>query len=134
MKIRIYYKHTDAGGIVYHSNYIDFCEMTRSELFFEAGMSPTINGCHFALKHISCDFISVARLGDLLEVSSQIRVLKNASFEIYHEIKREDRLIFTMEATLVFLCESGKIGKIPKAYREFFQQFMVKESVKLPTK
>jgi acyl-CoA thioester hydrolase len=108
--------------------------MTRSELFFQAGMSPTVDGCHFALKHIACDFVSVARLGDLLEVSSEIRVLKQASFVIYHEIKREDRLIFTMEATLVFLCESGKIGKIPKAYREFFQQFMAKESKKLPIK
>lgn len=26
MKIRIYYQDTDAGGIVYHSNYLDFAE------------------------------------------------------------------------------------------------------------
>ncbi len=130
MQVRIYYKHTDAGGIVYHSNYIDFCEMSRSELFFQAGMSPTIDGCHFALKHIHCDFINVSKLGDLLEVSSQIEVLKNASFEIYHEIRRKDTLIFTMRATLLFLCEDGKIRKIPDIYRAFFQRFMVKESVK----
>ncbi len=124
MQIRIYYKHTDAGGIVYHSNYIDFCEMARSELFFEVGMSPTVDGCHFALKHIDCDFVNFSKLGDMLTVSSQIRLLKNASFLIYHEIKREETLIFTMEATLVFLCEDGKIGKIPENYREFFKRFM----------
>ncbi|EAJ4251284.1 acyl-CoA thioesterase, partial [Campylobacter coli] len=26
MKIRIYYEDTDAGGVVYHSNYLKFCE------------------------------------------------------------------------------------------------------------
>ncbi len=124
MNIRIYYKHTDCGGITYHSNYIDFCEMARSELFFQAGMSPTVDACHFALKNITCDFINVSRLGDMLEVSSQIKVLKNASFVIYHEIKRGDTLIFTMQATLLFLCENGKIGKIPDSYREFFRGFM----------
>ena len=35
MKKRIYYNHTDAGGIVYHSNYITFCEQARSEIFFK---------------------------------------------------------------------------------------------------
>ena len=124
MKIRVYYKDTDSGGITYHSNYLDFCEMTRSELFFEAGMSPTVDGCHFALKRIVSDFVTYSKLGDLLEVSSEIKVLKNASFVIYHEIKRGDTLIFRMEATLVFLCAGGKIGKIPPKYREFFQKFI----------
>jgi acyl-CoA thioester hydrolase len=124
MDFRIYYKHTDCGGITYHSNYIDFCEMSRSELFFQAGMSPTIENCHFALKNIKCDFINYSTLGDVLRVSSKILKLKNASFVIYHEIKRDDTLIFTMEATLMFLCEGAKIGKIPEDYIEFFRGFM----------
>ncbi|EDP6863688.1 acyl-CoA thioesterase, partial [Campylobacter upsaliensis] len=35
MKMRIYYEDTDAGGVVYHSNYLKFCERARSELFFK---------------------------------------------------------------------------------------------------
>lgn len=34
MKIRVYYDDTDAGGVVYHANYLKFCERARSELFF----------------------------------------------------------------------------------------------------
>lgn len=36
MKIlmRVYYEDTDAGGVVYHSNYLKFCERVRSEIFF----------------------------------------------------------------------------------------------------
>jgi acyl-CoA thioester hydrolase len=125
MKIRVYYKDTDAGGIVYHSRYLDMCEMTRSELFFKAGMKPYVDDCHFALKNISCDFINYSKLGDLLEVSSKIVELKNASFVIEHEIKRDDELIFSMRATLVFLCKSGKIGKIPQNYINFFKEFLI---------
>lgn len=121
MDVRIYYKHTDCGGITYHSNYIDFCEMARSELFFQAGISPTVNGCHFALKYISCDFQKFSKLGDTLTIYSKLKELKNVSFVIEHAIKRGDELIFTMEATLVFLCQSGKIGIIPDEYREFLE-------------
>ncbi|BDL71403.1 acyl-CoA thioesterase, partial [Campylobacter jejuni] len=34
MKMRVYYEDTDAGGVVYHSNYLKFCERVRSEIFF----------------------------------------------------------------------------------------------------
>ena len=98
--------------------------MSRSELFFQAGMKPYVKDCHFALKNIKCDFINYSTLGDVLRVSSKILKLKNASFVIYHEIKRDDTLIFTMEATLMFLCKGAKIGKIPEDYIEFFRGFM----------
>ena len=35
MKIRVYYEDTDAGGVVYHSRYLNFCERVRSEAFFD---------------------------------------------------------------------------------------------------
>jgi acyl-CoA thioester hydrolase len=123
MKIRVYYKHTDCGGIVYHSNYFDFCEMARSELFFSNGMSPTIEGCHFALKSIDSEFINYSKLGDMLEVFTKVEKIKNASVVISHEIKRDEVLIFKARAVLVFLCKGGKIGKIPTIYREFFERF-----------
>ncbi len=123
MHIRVYYKDTDCGGIVYHSRYLDFCEMARSDLFFQRGMKPYVGECHFALKNIKCDFVSVAKLGDLLTVSTKIKKLKNASFVVEHEIRRDETLIFTMEATLLFLCKGGKIAKIPPNYREFLEEF-----------
>ena len=30
--LRVYYEDTDAGGIVYYSNYLKFAERARSEL------------------------------------------------------------------------------------------------------
>ncbi|MGD9625492.1 MAG: acyl-CoA thioesterase, partial [Arcobacter sp.] len=52
MKLRVYYEDTDAGGIVYHSNYLNFCERARSDVFFQKGFSPVLEGGHFVAKKI----------------------------------------------------------------------------------
>ncbi len=123
-KIRIYYKHTDLGGIVYHSNYIDFCEMARSELFFSKGKSPIINGCHFAVKSLKCDFISSATLGDELEIKTQVTKIKQASIELLQQIYKDNKLIFKMDVVLVFLCKDMKITKIDENTKKFFKNFI----------
>jgi acyl-CoA thioester hydrolase len=124
MKIRIYYEDTDAGGIVYHSRYLNFCERARSEFFFSAGEKPFVGNCHFAIKHIEADFLKYAILGDMLEIHTKIVELKNASVIIEHKITRDDDLIYTMRVKLVFLCTDGKIAKIPKVTKDFFIKFM----------
>jgi len=124
MKIRIYYEDTDMGGIVYHSNYLKYCERARSELFFSAGKSPMIGDCHFAIKNIEADFIKPAFLGDMLHVQTQILDIKNASVELFHEIKRGDDFIFKMKVKLVFLCKGGKIGRISQDTKDFFHLFV----------
>jgi len=113
------------GGIVYHSNYIDFCEMARSELFFERGKSPTINGCHFAVKSLKCNFLAPAYLGDELEVKTKVTKIKSASVELYHKIVKDEKIIFEAEVTLVFLCKGMKITKIDEETKEFFKSLDV---------
>ena len=125
MKVRIYYKYTDMGGIVYHSNYIDFCEMARSDIFFKAGKSPMINECHFAIRRIEADFLSPSFLGDLLDVTTKVTKIKHTSLELYHEIKRDETLIFKQNVVLVFLCKDGKPHKIDEETKEFFRQILV---------
>lgn len=76
MKLRVYYEDTDAGGIVYHSNYLNFCERARSEFFFQKGELPTIEGAHFVVRHMECDFISSAKFGDTVNVTTEIKEIK----------------------------------------------------------
>ncbi len=125
MKIRIYYEDTDAGGIVYHSRYLNFCERARSELFFKNNRSPHIGGCHFAIKNLNANFVKFAILGDMLEVKTEVKKIKNASVELLHDIVREDQLIFRMSVTLVFLCKDARIGKIPEDVKRFFEGYTI---------
>ncbi len=120
MKIRVYYKDTDCGGIVYHSRYLDFCEMARSELFFSRGKSPTQGGCHFAIKKIDANFLKPAFLGDLLEVKTQLLKIRHTSLQLTHRIVRDEATLFTMDVTLVYLCQDGKPYPIDPETKDFF--------------
>jgi len=124
VEIRVYYEDTDVGGIVYHTNYIKYCERARSELFFAQNLSPIIDGCHFAVKSLESNFISIAKLGDMLKVTTEVIQIKGASVILEQNIYKDEKLIFNMNITLVFLSPSeAKIKKIPQQIRDFFNQF-----------
>ena len=36
--VRVYYEDTDSGGVVYHSNYLNFVERARTELLCAKGV------------------------------------------------------------------------------------------------
>ena len=113
MKIRVYYEDTDAGGIVYHSRYINFCERARSELFFQKGVMPYgEEESGFVVRRIEADFVGMARLGDLLEVRTSILGKSRSSVRLRQEILREAETVFAMEILLVYLV-SGRPKRIP---------------------
>lgn len=120
MQIRVYYEDTDVGGVVYHSNYLNFCERARSHLFFDAGRSPILEGGHFVAKHIDADYLKSARLGDILEVKTSLSEMKNASFTLLQEIFRGDEKLFVMTIVLVYIDFEGKMTKIPESEKAFF--------------
>ena len=120
MKIRVYYEDTDAGGIVYHTRYINFCERARSELFFQRDMQPHQgDGSGFVVKDIHATFFSPAFLGDLLVVRSEVLKSKRSSIVLQQEIFRGEKKLFAMEIVLVYL-SAGKPSRIPTDFLSFF--------------
>lgn len=104
MKIRVYYEDTDAGGVVYHTNYIKYCERARSELFFERGISPQVSPTEFfVVKNINCDFLKPALLGDILEVKTELIKRKNSSLILKQEVFRDETLLFSALIVLVYV-------------------------------
>ena len=112
MQIRIYYEDVDAGGIVYHSNYLNYCERARSEKFFEQGLSPIVApNSHFVVRKMECEFISSAKFGDIIDISTQLIELKKVSFILKQTIKVKDKIVF--EATIMLvLVNNGKPKRI----------------------
>lgn len=119
MQIRVYYEDTDVGGVVYHSNYLNFCERARSQLFFDAGRSPILSDGHFVAKHIEADYIKSAKFGDVVEVKTTLLQSRNASFTLLQEIYRGSEKLFTMKIQLVYIDFEGNIARIPDSDREF---------------
>lgn len=119
MTIRVYYEDTDVGGVVYHSNYLNFCERARSQLFFDSGRSPILDGGHFVAKHIEADYLKSAKFGELLEVKTTLVQIKNASFSLLQQIFRDDEKVFEMKINLVYLDFEGNMAKIPLEEKAF---------------
>jgi len=128
MKIRVYYEDTDLGGIVYHANYIKYCERARSELFFERKISPmSIEGSGFVVRHIDADFLATSTLGDLLEVRTKVEKFKHSSLVLLQEIYKEEKKVFSMRVRLVYI-EQGKPARIPETFKEIFRKFYTKNT------
>ena len=114
MKIRVYYEDTDVGGVVYHSNYLNFCERARSEAFYEKGLTPILKGGHFVARRIVGDFFSSAKLGEMLEIKTELLKMKAASFLLKQTIFKEDEKVFELEILLAYITFEGKPQKIDK--------------------
>jgi len=124
MNIRIYYEDTDAGGIVYHTNYIKYCERARSELFFSQGIKPLEGDASgFIVRSLNVDFLASAKLGDMLEVKSHILECKKSTMRLQQDIYKEKQKIFSMEIKLVYI-NQGKISRIPPHFLELFENML----------
>ncbi len=80
--ITIYYEDTDAGGVVYHSNYLKYFERARTELLRHKGFSQRLlleQNIAFAVRHVEMDFLHPARLDDQLTVETTVLEIRKAS-------------------------------------------------------
>lgn len=132
MQIRIYYEDTDCGGIVYHANYLKYCERARSEAFFQSGMMPLQNDIGFVVKEMQIQFHYPAKLGDLLEVQTQVLEQKSASLSLLQTIHlanpKTSKKVFSATMTLVCIhSKSQKITKIPMWAQQVFDTLKGKQ-------
>jgi acyl-CoA thioester hydrolase len=111
MKIRVYYEDTDAGGIVYHTNYIKYCERARSEILFAHDLTPLDNQTGLIVRDLHATFHASAVLGDLLNVTTQIVELKKVTMRLKQCVYKGDTLLFEMEIYLANMV-GGRPGRI----------------------
>ena len=123
MKIRVYYEDTDLGGIVYHTNYIKFCERARSEVFFQKDMMPTLGErSGFVVRNINADFLATSTLGDMLEVKTFVQTIKSSSLILLQEVWKKDMKVFSMKIILVYI-DKEKPTRIPEQFRKIFDDY-----------
>jgi acyl-CoA thioester hydrolase len=131
--IRVYFEDTDAGGVVYHVNYMKFAERARTELMRAAGCEHTElakdYGVLIVVRHCAIDYFAPARLDDALEVRSQVTTIKGASLTIRQEIFRtmpgidsdspeEAKLLVTLDLRLAIVTTDLRPARIPARLKE----------------
>ena len=127
--VRVYYEDTDAGGIVYHSNYLNFAERARTEMMRGFGLDhirlKTEANLLFAVRSCEIDFRRPARLDDLLELRSTLVHLGGASLHLTQTIWRGDEELVRLVMRLVCMTFDGKAARIPTALRHTLQDFLI---------
>ena len=126
--VRVYFEDTDAGGVVYHGNYLKFAERARTELMRGAGFDHTQlakdYGVLIVVRHCAMEFIAPARLDDALEVRSLVTTIGGASLTIRQEVFRPmpatngekaglDKLLVAVELRLACVSTDLRPARLP---------------------
>ena len=123
-KLKVYYEDTDAGGVVYYANYLNFLERARTEALVSLGFSnkkiKDEFGALIIVKSCSIDYKKSAYLEDELSVRSFVKSVTKTSFFMNQFISRGEDLIAEAKVHLVFVNKEGKPIKIPD---NLFQDF-----------
>lgn len=125
---RVYYEDTDAGGIMYHGNFINFCERARSDLLREIGfpaseVAQKLN-IGFVVRHLEAEYLRMAKLDDLLSVETTVKSIKNSSFIMRQVINCQNNAVFLMDVTLVCIDKNGRPVRTPEELRSQFNDYL----------
>jgi len=120
--IRVYYEDTDAGGIVYHANYLRFAERARTEALRAMGLPhaemATRHGAFLVVKRVEVEYAKPARLDDLVTIRTTIRRV-SAVLDLDQDVLLGDEPLATALAALkVRLVCVGADGLRPRAVPE----------------
>jgi acyl-CoA thioester hydrolase len=117
--VRVYYQDTDAGGVVFHAQYLAFMERARSELLNAAGIDLARfverHGVLILVHQILVKYHLPARLNDLLSVGAEVVKMGRASFVFRQRVERGTELLVDADVTLALVDrESMKPTRMPE--------------------
>lgn len=118
VKIRVIYADTDAMGIVYHTNYIKWFEIGRTELLRSIGIvyaEMESEGYNLPLTEVYCHYLLPAKYDQIVLVETEMEYIKRASIRFNYIIWDEDKVKSLVEGYTVHACINnlGKIVKVP---------------------
>ncbi len=119
MEFRIYYEDTDAGGVVYHANYLRYFERGRTEYLRARGLSVAAlaeHGYIFPVVRLELDYRAPATLDDLVRVETQMLEVGKSSFTLGQQVVRviDGKVLAAGKITLVCTSPAMKARRLPE--------------------
>ena len=119
---KVYYEDTDAGGVVYYSNYLKYLERARSEAIYTLGLSNKSllknYGIFIIVKSCNINYLKPALFEDEIKVISTVQSISRTSFIMNQEILKKTDVITKATVHLVVVNKNGKPSKIPDVLKE----------------
>ncbi len=121
LKIKVYYEDTDAGGVVYHANYLRYFERARTEFLAKGGVSIAElhrRGRFFTVVHVDIKYRRPAFLGDVLEVTTEMEEVRQASMTARQQVIKDGTVIAEAHVTVACVNEDGRPQRLPEEMRK----------------
>jgi acyl-CoA thioester hydrolase len=124
--VRVYYQDTDAGGVVFHAQYLAFMERARTEMLNAAGVDLAKmvekHGVQFMVHHIAVTFHQPARLNELLSVSAEVVKMGRASLVFRQLVERDGVPLVEADVTLAIVERRRmKPARMPEELEQAFK-------------
>lgn len=126
VEFRVRYAETDQMGVVYHTNYLVWCEVGRTDFIRQRGMSYADierAGIGLAVSEMSARFHAAARYDDLVRVRTTLADIRSRGITFDYLITNAatgDRLV-TARTALVSIDRSGRLVALPNEIRGLFE-------------
>ncbi len=131
LPIRVYFEDTDCAGVVYHANFLKFCERARSDFIRllgieHQGLANPAQGepAVFVVRRVEIDYLKPGRLDDVLEVVTSCAEIGNASLKLAQDVRRDGTLIARALVSVVLVSRSGKPQRLGALVRDALQRFV----------
>jgi acyl-CoA thioester hydrolase len=102
--LRVRYQETDQQGIVYHSRYLEYCDIAMTEFFRWLGWDYpdfVAAGCDPSLVTTAITFHAPARCDEIVAVRVSVVRIGNKSFTLGYYLHRGGTKLVTVETVYV---------------------------------
>ena len=125
IEFRVRYAETDQMGVVYHANYLVWCEMGRTDLIRQRGISYAElerSGIALAVSEVTARFHAAARYDDLIRVRTTLAEARSRALTFDYLILHAEsgRRLVSARTTLVSIDRDSRPVALPESVRRLF--------------
>ena len=123
-ELRVRYSETDQMGVVYHANYLIWCEIGRTDFIRSTGKPYSElekDGVLLAVSEASLRYHASARYDDAIRVVTRLVEVRSRTVRFDYRIYRADNdlLLVSASTTLISLSSGGQLASMPLDVRTF---------------
>lgn len=121
--IRVRYAETDQMGRAHHRNYLVWCELGRTTLMRDHGISYAEmerNGTMLPVSRVEVEYRGALFYDDLVRIETRVERVRSRDIVFAYRMTRvDDRLVAAVaRTTLVSADSTGKPARLPPEVRE----------------
>ena len=131
LPVRVYFEDTDFTGLVYHANFLKFCERGRSDFIRNLGIDhrslenpeqgdPAV----FVVRRIEVDYLKPAAIDEVLEIVTRCAEIGGAKLILIQEVRRDCVALARLKVSVVLVSKAGKPQRLGQLVRDALEKFV----------